>query len=104
NGRANAAAARGNLTITCATRSLLKFIRANTCENRVRVGIDEARQHDASAGIDHFAIRVDETFDFTATAYCFDVLAAHEHRAVFNDRELSQVSAGARAPRPGKRD
>jgi hypothetical protein len=68
------------------------------------MGIDETGQYDTMTGIDHFTIATDETFDFATTARCFDELAAHEHGAVFNNRELSQVSAGARSPRPRKRD
>jgi hypothetical protein len=55
----------------------------------MRVRIDEARHHDATARINYFAVSVNEVFDFAASPDGFDVLATHEHRAVFDDRELS---------------
>jgi hypothetical protein len=41
------------------------------------------------AGIDHFAICADQTFDIASPAYGFNVFATHQHRAVFDDRELA---------------
>jgi hypothetical protein len=70
----------------------------------MRVSINEARHHDPMSRIDHFTIAADQTFDFASPAYSFDVLAAHEHGAIFNNRELSQVSARARPPGPRQRD
>jgi hypothetical protein len=70
----------------------------------MRVRINEARHHDAMSGIDHFTIAADQTFDFASPPYSVDVLAAHEHGAIFNDRELAQVSARPRPPGPRQRD
>jgi lipopolysaccharide biosynthesis protein len=65
----------------------------------MRVRIDKARHHDAVAGVDHFTVRVNQAFDFAASTDGFDELATHEHRAVFDDRELTQITARSRASR-----
>ena len=41
---------------------------------------------------------------FAPPADGFDHLAAHQERAIFNDRELSQIAACARAMRAAERD
>ena len=54
-GCANAAAARGNFSISGSGGSLFEFVRAVAGKDRMRVGIDKARQHDATPGVDYFA-------------------------------------------------
>jgi hypothetical protein len=51
-------------------------------------------------GVDNFAIASDQTFDLSTTAHSLEAIAANEHRAVVNDRELTEISAGPRAFRP----
>ena len=75
---------------------MFEFVRAVTGKNRMRVGIDKAGQHDPAASIDDFAFRINESFYFAAAADGFDPIAAHEHRAVFNDRKLTQIAPRAR--------
>jgi hypothetical protein len=59
------------------------------------VRVNEPRQDDAVARIDHFAIVADETFNLTSTAYRFDGFAAHQHRPIFDNRELTEITTGA---------
>jgi hypothetical protein len=65
-GGADAAAARGDLGVGGAFGALVEFIRAVAGEDRVRVRVHEAGQHDAAAGVDHFRIRRSRALDFRA--------------------------------------
>jgi hypothetical protein len=60
------------------------------------VRIDKTRQHDAAAGVDYFAFGINESFYFAPASDGFNPITAHEYRAVFNDRKLTQIAASAR--------
>jgi hypothetical protein len=70
----------------------------------MRVGIDKAGQHDAAAGVDYFAIWINERFYFAAPAHRFNPIVADEHRTVLDDRKLTQITAGARPVGARKRN
>ena len=85
NGRPNAAAARGNLSISRAGGPLFEFVGPNARKNRMRMCIDETRHDDATSGVDRLAVFGDQTFDFAAFADSLYSIAADEHRAVLDD-------------------
>lgn len=66
--------------------------------------IDKPGQQHAFAGINYVAIDINQRFDFTTTANGFDASIAYQHGAIFNDRELAQITARARAFRARERD
>ena len=66
--------------------------------------IDKSGHDHAPARIDNFTFSGDQVFDFAPPAYGFDELAAHQERAIFNDRELAQIAARARTMRAAERD
>jgi len=55
------------------------------------------------AGVDDFAIADNQTLNLSPPSDRFDLLAAHEHRSIFNDCQLTQITADARAPGTGER-
>jgi hypothetical protein len=65
--------------------------------------IDKTRHYDTTARVDHFAVRVNQAFNFAASPNRFDVLVTQEYRAVFDDRELTQIAARACASRARER-
>jgi hypothetical protein len=83
---------------------LLEFIRAITGKDRVRVCIDKAREQDALAGVDDFAIGVDQRFDLATPSNGFDPIAAHKHRTVFDNCELAQIATRTSVFRARERD
>jgi hypothetical protein len=68
------------------------------------VRINEPRHYHSVSGIDDFTVAVDCALNVAAKASGFDAIATHKHRAVFDDRELAQISARAGTMRAGKRD
>ena len=62
----------------------------------MRVRIDKAGHQHTAAGVDYFAITVDQFFDLCAGADMFNSFAAHQNRAVLNDRKIAQLCADAR--------
>jgi hypothetical protein len=65
--------------------------------------IDKARHYDATSGVDDLAIVINQTFNLSTPANRFDLLAPHQDRAVFNNRQLTQVTANARPFGAGER-
>lgn len=65
--------------------------------------INEAGQDDPLAGVDHLTIGINQRFDLATPSDGFNFVAAHQHRAVFDNRELAQISARASAFRARKR-
>jgi hypothetical protein len=65
--------------------------------------IDKAGHYDAPSRVDDFAARGNQTLNFSTPADGFDLLAAHQDRAVFNDGQLAQITAGARPLGAGER-
>jgi hypothetical protein len=65
--------------------------------------IDKAGHYDAPSGVDDLAIAVNQTLNFSTPANRFDLLTAHQNRAVFNDCQLTQIAADARPFGPDER-
>jgi hypothetical protein len=70
----------------------------------MRVRIDKPGHDDTTARIYDFTFSGDQGFDFAPPADSFDELAAHQERAIFDDRELSQIATRARAMRAREGD
>ena len=70
----------------------------------MRVSVDEPRQQNAMAGVDHFTIRSDQFFNLAPAAGGYDAIAAHKQPAIFNDGQLAQVAASARPVGARQRD
>ena len=65
--------------------------------------IDKSGHYYAPSGIDHLAIASNQTLNFSTPADRFDLLAPNQDRAVFNDCQLTQITAGARTLGAGER-
>src|ERR1700738_3319035 len=101
--RSDASAARGNLTIRRAARALFEFVHPDAGKDRMGVRVYKARHNDAALGIDDLAIVLNEALDLAASANGFDQIAAHQHRAVLDNRQLTQIAAGTWPPGSGER-
>lgn len=65
--------------------------------------VDKAGHYDAPSGVDDLAGIANQTLNLSTPADSFDLLAAQQDRAVFNDGKLTEISADARpfCPRQG---
>ena len=66
--------------------------------------INKSRHHHSPSGIYDTAASSDDVLNFTASAYSLNPAGVYEHCAIFDDRQLTQLTAGARTMRAGKRD
>jgi hypothetical protein len=51
----------------------------------MRVRVHESRHHDATPGVDHLTVVVNQTLDFSPPVGDLDPIAANKERAVFYD-------------------
>ena len=74
-----------------------------SCENQMRMRIDESRHYNASIGIDNFCV-ANILFDLIARTDSLDLAVADEHSAIRNDPEFRQLWPNARALGSAQRD
>src|SRR4051794_4313250 len=103
-GRSNSPARRSNLLVAHAAGALLKFIDAVSGKDRMRMRIDKARQNNAAARINNLRVSVRASFDLFRSRDTRNDSVAHEHPAIGDNPELTQLAADAWPFRPGKRD
>ena len=83
--------------------ALLEFVGADTRKHRVCVRVHKSGHYHAATGIQDQAIAFDQALDLSPAAHGFNLIAAHQHCTVFNDRQLTQITAGTRPSGPGER-
>src|SRR5262245_39361086 len=70
----------------------------------MRMRVDETGHDHSTAGVNDFAIGVNQGLDLAARARLNDAPVANEHRAIFDARRFAHFCPDARATRPGQRD
>jgi len=66
--------------------------------------IDETGHHNSMSRVDYFTVCAHQVFNLAPPANGFDMLSAHQHRAIFDDRELTQLATTTWMTHTGKRD
>src|SRR4051794_36812857 len=102
NRRSNPAARRGDLLVAHAARALLKFIDPISGEDRMRMRIDKPRQNNATAGINHLRVSACASFDLVRSRETRNDSVAHQHPAIWDNPELTQLRPDAWPLRPGE--
>ncbi len=95
--RADTAATRRNLFISCAARPQLEFIDAVPAENRMRMGVDKSGKHRASPRLDDIDV-VRQAASISSERPTFlDHSVAHQHSAIDDDSEFAHCRTYSRS-------
>ena len=99
NGGPYAAAGCRDLGVGGAFDAAFELVGAVAREYRMRVSVDKAGKHDASAGIDDFGIRGACLLDFRARTHRDNLSVAYPQRAIRDDCQLAHGGTRARTGR-----
>src|ERR1019366_4722663 len=103
-GGADGGAGSGDFGVGGALNAAFEFAGAVTGEHRMGVGVDEAGEHDAAAGIDDFSAGGEGWLDLGAGAHGYDAAVPSVQRAIVDDGERAHGGSRARTGRPGEGD
>lgn len=99
----NSASTSSDLLVRHALSSFFKLIGPLTGKNRMSVSINETRQDDSPAGIHDIALLPNQLLDLRAWTYFGDAGAKYEQRAIFDDRQVTQLWPNAGTRRTSQR-